>query len=336
MSDQFQDDGIGTYPGAAESSFDLAVDAICDLVEGDGAPPPPAPVNAPVLAREEESPLAPPPAATSAADAHVAANIASTQPIDANLPISKKPIEGEVYINKDGKKVRRVKRSEKRTRQKQLETSEVAPAVDASAAPNRGAAPFSNQEAQSEAEAQRAAAAAASAALLGTGALLVAAPSVGSDPHAIPDSASSTNMSMPTLSFDQDPNTSSIDDYSTNNDDDGDDGDWDEDYKTGLAKQHEDAERQMLEGEEGRRGFESTDDEDDYDYNNEDHEEGDTMTGEFTNDAETASAMDATSFADVSTAHVGIAASSNSNPTEAEITIPTMSVEPKNPLPMSN
>ena len=67
MSDQFQDDGIGTHPGAAESSFDLAVDAICDLVEGDGAPPPPAPVNAPVLAREEESPQAPTPTATSAA-----------------------------------------------------------------------------------------------------------------------------------------------------------------------------------------------------------------------------------------------------------------------------
>ena len=314
MSDQFQDDGIGTYPGAAESSFDLAVDAICDLVEGDGAPPPPAPVNAPVLAREEESPQAPTPTATSAA-----------QPIDANLSISNKPIEGEVYINKDGKKVRRVKRSEKRTRQKQLETSEAAPAVDASAAPNRGA---SNQKAQSEAEAQRAAAAAASAALLGTSAL--AAPSVGSDSHAIPENVSSTNMSTPTFSLDRDPNTSSIDDYSTNIDEDGDDGDWDEDYKTGLAKQHEDAERQMLEGEEGRRGFESTDDEDD--FNDEDHEEGNAMSGEFTNDAEAASAMDGTSFADASIAQVGIAASSNSNPTEAETTIPTISVEPKNPF----
>lgn len=330
MSDQFQNDGgIGMHPGAAESSFDLAVDAICDLVEGDGAAPPPEPANAPVLAKEEESPLAPAHAATSAADAHVDTNIASTQPANANDPISKKPIEGEVYINKNGKKVRRVKRSEKRMRQKQLETTDAAPAIEASTASvptDRGAALLSNQKAQNEAEAQRAAAAAASAALLGMGAL--AAPSTGSDSQAIPDNVSSTNMSTPTLSFDRDPN--STDYYSTNNDEDGDNGDWDLDYKTGLAKQHEDAERQMLEGEEGRRGFESTDDEDDYD--DEDDEEDGTMTGEYTNDPETASPMDGTSLADVSAAHVGIAASSNSNPMEAEITIPNMSVEPKNPF----
>ena len=302
MSDQFQDDGIGTHPGAAESSFDLAVDAICDLVEGDGngAPPPAEP---------------------------------STQPIDASHPINKNPAEGEVYINKDGKKVRRVKRSEKRMRQKQLEaTDAAAPAIEASSiAPiptERGAALSSNQKAQSEAEAQRAAAAAASAALLGTGAL--AASIAGSDSHAIADNVGSTNnMPAPTSSFDRDPNTSGIDDYSTNSDEDEgkDDGDWDLDYKTGLAKQHEDAERKMLEGEEGRRGFESTDDEDDYD-----DEGDDTMAEECANGLETASAMDGTSFANASTAQVGIAASSNSNPMEAETTIPTMSVEPKNPF----
>lgn len=319
-----QDDGLGTYPGAAESSFDLAVDAICDLVEGNGAGPSPDPVAAP--AKEEEYPLhVAPPTADAASDVQVDANIAFTKAVSDNCPLAKKtPAEGEVYINKDGKRVKRVKRSEKRMVQKQQQTPDAAPEVEAASAqaavPSHQPDLQSNQKAQNEAEAQRAAAAAASAALLGAGALAVAASTSASfDSQAIPENASSANTER-SSPLEQSPNSYDNDDDSNSSEDDGDDGDWDLDYKTGLAKQHEDAERQMLEGEEGRRGFESTDDEDDY-GNEDDYDEDETRTEEYTNDPDTESAMDGISFPG------GIAASSNSKSAEAETP-----VEPKNPF----
>jgi hypothetical protein len=302
MSEPFQDDGIGMYSGAAaESSFDLAVGAICDLVEGDGAP------SAPLIAPVKEGRYSPAPL-------NAAAAAASTQAVSAN--ISKKPDEGEVYINKDGKKVRRVKRSEKRMKQMQQDaTDSVPPPID----PGQ----ISNQEARSEAQAQRAAAAAASAALLGAGA--PAAPtSVSSDSRASLDGTNDVNWTAPSLPFKQDAQNDG--DYSENNEDEA-DGDRDLDYKTGLAKQHEDAERQMLEGEEGRRGFESTDDEDDKD---DEGEEVGTRAEGYINGPATISTVDGASLGDSVSEGAALSTGSTSAPMKAGPSIPTMPIETRN------
>ena len=270
MSEELDAAGAG-----AESSFDLAVDAICDLVEGDSAPPPPPP---PMTVQTKEGDTST--AVSAAADAHAG----------ADPSIGKKPAEG-VYINKDGKKVRRVKRSEKRTRQKGQDTAAAGVAPAEAAVPSEVQA---NQRAQSEAEAQRQAAAAASAALL-KAALPPAASTTSSSATSVSrsalDSAGDDYKAMPSSSFGHGVNNNN-EHHDDNEDDEASEGDWDLEYKTGLAKHHEDAERQMLEGEEGRRGFASTDDEDEYE-----DEEDDSRHETYTNDPNTctASAMTAPS-----------------------------------------
>ena len=120
-----------------------------------------------------------------------------------------------------------------------------------------------NQRARSEAEAQRAAAAAASAALLKAAPPAAPTTSATSVSRSALESAGDDYKATPSSSFGHGVNSNNehLDD---NEDEEASEGDWDLEYKTGLARHHEDAERQMLEGEEGRRGFASTDDEDEY------------------------------------------------------------------------
>ena len=291
-----EQDAAGAGAGA-ESSFDLAVDAICDLVEGDSAPPPPPPPPPPMTVQMQEGDASTslgPAAVSTAADAHV----------DADPLNSKKPAGG-VYINKDGKKVRRVKRSEKGTRQKGHSQDTAAAGV----APAEAAVPSevqANQRARSEAEAQRAAAAAASAALLK--AAPPAAPCATSVSRSALDSAGDDYKATPSSSFGHGVNS---DNERLDDNEDEEAGDWDLEYKTGLARHHEDAERQMLEGDEGRRGFASTDDEDEYE-----NEEDDSRHEAYMNDPNTASTM--TSPSEAGPATPGLSSNDIRNPFDDE------------------
>jgi len=205
-------------------SFDLAVDAICDVVEGTGGGEKVSKTAEPVdtlkaeallaaaassdaassslpvttdgdtaITRSSSGTAAPPPEAAAPAAVAPAATPGASTSTSTRPPAR----DGEIYINKDGKRVRRVKRSEKRKKkegqvavmkedegtthrqeeeERAMEKKNDATATSAPVAPTTSTPSISNTESehdpnqsqkQKAAAAQRAAAA-ASAALLGT------------------------------------------------------------------------------------------------------------------------------------------------------------------------